>query len=111
MYSQVKAKVRTQEGMTDTFNCPLGLKQGCTASPILFSLFINDFVKYVDNSNLRGIQLFPDITEILLLLFSDDLALLSDTVIGLQRLINMLAGFCLNYKLKVNISKDQSHGV
>jgi hypothetical protein len=34
--------------------------------------------------------LFPDVTEILTLLFADDLALTSDTVIGLQKLLDLL---------------------
>ena len=83
------------------FNCPVGLKQGCLASPILFSIFINEFAKKVESNGLRGVQLFPDLVEILLLMFAEDLALISDTVIGLQHLLNLLYSFCKEKELIV----------
>ena len=72
MYKTVKACVRTTEGLTEYFDCPSGLKQGCLASPILFSMFINEFAVLVEKSGIRGVQFFPDLTEILLLMFADD---------------------------------------
>ena len=47
-------------------------------------MFINACATIIENSGIRGIQLFPDLTEILLLMFADDLALISDTIVGLQ---------------------------
>lgn len=41
MYKSVQACVRTSSGVTDFFRCPVGLKQGCLASPVLFVDFIN----------------------------------------------------------------------
>ena len=105
MYKTVKACVPTTEGLTDYFDCPSGLKQGCTASPILFSILIDEFSGIVENSGIRGVQLFPEITEILLLMFADDLALISDTVSGLQKLLNLLYEFCNDKGLIVNIAK------
>ena len=107
MYRSVKACVRTNEGLTDFLDCPVGLKQGCLASPILFSIFINEFAKEVEHSGLRGMQLFPDLVEILMLMFADDLALISDTVIGLQRLLNLLFNFCKVKDLIVNTIKTK----
>ena len=89
MYSQVKACVRLKGEVSNYIHCPIGLKQGCIASPLLFSFFINDLAEIINSSCLRGIQLFPDYVEILILLFADDVALCSDTVIGLQRQINL----------------------
>ena len=107
MYQLVKACVRTNEGLTSFFNCPLGLKPGCLASPILFSIFINELATELENSNLRGVQLFPDLAEILLLMFADDLALISDSIIGLQRLLNILHNFCVVRDLVVNTVKTK----
>ena len=80
MYKTVKACVRTTADLTDYFDSSTGLKQGCTASPIIFSMFINEIASTVENSSIRGVQLFPELTETLLLMFADDLALISDTV-------------------------------
>ena len=105
MYKTVKACVRASEGLTEYFDCPSGLKKGCTASPILFSLFIDGFSTLVKNTDIRGVQLFPELTEILLLMFADDLALISDTVRGLQKLLNFLYKFCSDKGLIINIPK------
>ena len=47
MYKSVKECIRTSNGLTDFYNCSFGLKQGCLASPILFSIFINEFAEEV----------------------------------------------------------------
>ena len=93
-------------GLTEYFDCPVGLKQGCIASPILFSIFINEFASLVENSGIKGVQLVPELTEILLLMFADDIALIADTVQGLQSLLNVLYDFCTNKGLIINIPKS-----
>ena len=39
--------------MTNEFDIGKGVKQGCVLSPVLFSIFINEFVKLLRESNLR----------------------------------------------------------
>ena len=63
-------------------NCSIGLQRGCIASPILFSFFIDEFEAEMNNSNIPGIQLHPGITQIMLFMFADDLALFADTVVN-----------------------------
>ena len=71
-------------------------------SPVIFAIFVNELTKYI-----RGIQLFPDIKELLLLLFADDIALISDTIKGLQSQLKILEKFCEMYKMIVNVVKTK----
>jgi hypothetical protein len=107
IYSSVKACVRSSDGITNLFNCPVGLRQGCSLSPVLFAMFINELYSMLCYHDIRGIQLFPDIMEIFLLMFADDIALIADTIIGLQKQLNLLCQFCTKSKLIVNIDKTK----
>ncbi|WP_419653299.1 RNA-directed DNA polymerase, partial [Thiolapillus sp.] len=42
MYNVVKSCVRCPESLTDLFDCPSGVRQGCVLSPTLFSFVINE---------------------------------------------------------------------
>ena len=91
MCQVVKARVRcTGAGLTDFFFCQKGLKQGEITSPLLFSLLINDLSLNMNNGK-HGAQLHPKIFELIIMLFADDVVLLSYTVVGQQHLLNMLA--------------------
>ena len=59
-------------------------------SPILFTYFINELANDITRGGIYGIQLMPNQIEIFLMLFADDLALLSSTVRGLQNRLNLL---------------------
>ena len=107
MYACVKFCVRFNNECTNTFDCPVGLRQGCLLSPVIFSIFVNELSKLIESSDICGIQLFPDITEILLLLFADDIALMADSVRGLQKQINITEKFCDTYKMVVDTVKTK----
>jgi len=82
IYSNVKSCVclKQQNVVLNRLRVPLGLRQGCNLSPILFILFINELPKKFQEHGIRGIQLFPDITENVMLLFADDIASIADTI-------------------------------
>ena len=91
MYESVVSCVRVNNLNTEFFTWPFGLKQGCILSPGLFSMFINEIAVELSNVGQHGIQLQPGMLELFLLLFADDLALLSSTAIGLQNPLNQLS--------------------
>ena len=61
----------------------------------------------IENSGIPGLQLFPEDIQVLILLFADDIALISDTIVGLQRQLQLLKDYCLESKLVVNIIKTK----
>ena len=83
-----------------------GLKQGEVCSPVLFSLFINELTKDIIENGKHGIQLAPDLTELLIFLFADDVVLLSDSVFGLQTQLNVLFNTAKRLDLIVNLNKS-----
>ena len=86
--------------------CPSGLKQGEVCSPVLFSLFINELAREIVQRGRHGIQLIPDLIEIFILLFADDVMLMSDSVCGLQNQLNILYETANRLGLVVNLDKS-----
>ena len=64
----VKLCVRCPETLTDLFDCPSGVRQGFVSSPTLFSFVINELALEVAKSGSCGIQLTPNILQILIML-------------------------------------------
>ena len=82
------------------------LKQGEITRPLLFSLFINELAGDILKNGRHGIQLLPDMLELFILLFADDIVLLSDTIVGLQNQLDVLARNCARLDLHVNLDKS-----
>ena len=104
MYAKAVSVVQVNEEVSSQFPCLNGVRQGCTLSPLLFSLFISDLEQSLGEEN-GGIQLIR--SRLHLLLFADDLVLLSESPEGLQRSLNGLAEFCNTWNLKVNLKKTK----
>ena len=108
LYEDVKSCVRVSNAeFTDFFECKNGLKQGCLCSPMLFSFFINELGKEMLLKGKHGIQLSPEEVQLFLLLFADDIVLLSDTPVGLQNQIRILEEFAKCYHMKINFGQTK----
>ena len=70
MYESSKSAVLLEGEKSDTFTIEQGMAQGCSLSPILFSVFVNDLLKEVEQTGL-GIQLSSGKT-VGGMLFADD---------------------------------------
>ena len=79
------------------------MAQGCSLSPILFSVFINDLLIEVEEAGL-GVQLNNG-KSIAGLLFAEDFVGISDSSENLQKLIDVVHKFCNRWRLKANVSK------
>ena len=104
MYENVKARIRCGAKFTDYINCTRGVKQGDVCSPVLFSLFINELALDIINNGRHGVSLSSDFVQLVILLFADDMILLSETVIGLQTQLNSLFSAASRLQLKVNMN-------
>ena len=76
-------------------------------SPTLFSFLINELALDIAQNGMYGVQLAPDVVQILIMLFADDVLLTSYCVAGLQRQIDVLKHFADNFSMTVNMSKTK----
>ena len=111
MYDSVKCCVRWGSDLSEFFDCPSGVKQGCLMSPLIFSLLISDVADAVNCNGKHGFQFLPGLREIFLLLFADDIVLFSLTPGGLQNQLDNLARASDRLGLRVNLEKNKNNGV
>ena len=104
-YSKLKSCVNIDGKLSEYFECTVGTRQGCVASPIIFSLFINDLVDYLHVHCGDGIYVSREADSLISLLFADDVAGFSDSVGRLQRIIDSIASFCDLVGMKINSKK------
>ena len=80
------------------------MAQGCSLSPILFSVFINDLLKEIEQVEL-GIQLSSGKTDGGIL-FTDDFVGVSDSKESLQKLMDVVYSYCSKWRLRANVIKS-----
>lgn len=107
IYKIVGVIVRYGAEITNRINCPLGVRQGCLLSPLLFSMLITEVAIKVANKGRAGYQFVPGMKEIYLLLFADDIVLIGTTPMGLQNQLNSLREASEELGLEVNLSKTK----
>ena len=83
MYESSKSMVLLEGEKSDTFTIEEGVDQGCSLSPILFLVFVNDLLKEIEQTGL-GIQLSSGKT-VGGMLFADDFVGISDSKESLQK--------------------------
>ena len=89
--------------LTDWFETQNGVKQGDTLSPTLFNIFINDLVNDVNALNL-GIDI--DGCRISILLYADDIVLLSQSEKDLQKMLDCVYNWSKKFKIRFNAKKS-----
>ncbi len=107
MYRQDQASLHhPEEGFTPTFLCRIRVKQGCPFSPLLFGLFIDGLEKRLNALEGDAPPMLGQLA-VRLLLYADDLALMSHTPVGWQKELDVLQAFCCERQLTVNVKKTK----
>ncbi len=88
--------------MSEPFGATKGVKQGSVLSPILFTLCLNDLIAELEDSG-DGCRI--GMTYFVIVGFADDLKLLSPSLLGLQRMLNICKAFSTSTGLTFNAKK------
>ena len=106
LYMSVVSCVKVNDLTTDWFNVKNGLGQGCSLSPILFNMFINDFALLSIKALGKGIKLHDD-GKVRILMYADGIVLLAENENNLQSMLNLPDTWCSSNDLKINPIKSQ----
>ena len=75
-------------------------------SPLLFNLFISDIDSFFRERGYEGVSI-DDKTNIPILAYADDLTVISDSPVQLNKALTILEQYCATYDLTVNINKTK----
>ncbi|MCO5549866.1 hypothetical protein L7F22_003340 [Adiantum nelumboides] len=105
LYTRVSGRVHSPGGLSDPIASTIGVKQGCPLSLTLFGLYIDEISDYI----LLAGGARPDLagTPVHIMLYADDIILLSETQEGLECHLRTLDDFCIHRGLTVNLGKTK----
>ncbi|CAB1102257.1 unnamed protein product [Ectocarpus sp. CCAP 1310/34] len=93
-----KSAVMLDGELSKFFDFEQGVPQGCTLSPTLFQVFINDLLEVVEAVR-KGVKVGDTETSVSGMLFADDFVGMSDTPEGLQLQIDAATKFNNKWRL------------
>ena len=82
-----------------------GVRQGCVMSPVLFSFFINGLAKEI-NKRTKGICVGD--RKVRLLMYADDIVLMSETKRDLQNMLDVVTTYSKKWRFRLNPKKGKS---
>lgn len=106
MYWSTPVRTKSGNSLGIPFEGTCGVRQGDPLSPLLFGLFIDRFEQFLDlRCPEEGVELGGRLLR--MLLYADDMVLLSPNLRGLQRMLDVLHMFCRDTHMKVNVDKTE----
>jgi len=101
-YSISKAYVTHMNEKSSIFCTTIGVKQGGPLSPRLFAIYIEDIENVIDSTGI-GIKIGAIFVN--LLMYADDIILISETKVDMQVLIDLTEKFGIAREIKFNPEK------
>ena len=104
LYQNTLSCIRINGQYTDWFSTTLGVRQGDTLSPTLFSVFINDLVTGLND---LGLGIDVDGRTVSSLLYADDIVMLAHSEADLQVMLDYVNDWSKKWRVLVNVNKTK----
>ena len=105
LYVGSKACVKVGGLTSEEFEVRRDVRQGCTLSPWLFNLFMDNVMREARGSFVDEVQLSTG--EVGVLLFADDMVVMADSKEGLQHNLKAVSDMLNKWELKMNWRKTK----
>lgn len=108
IYSNNYISMMTVGGRTDKYEIPekIGVRQGCPMSPLLFNIFINSLMVWIEEKNVGYVR--QDKSKQIVSGYVDDLAYTTSDLRELKNMIKMTKEFFKFYGMKLSIEDKDS---
>ena len=127
LHDGMKVRVRYSGDLSEPFEVPRGVKQGCVLAPVLFNIYVQCITRLLAASlnnddkirlNYRTDRSLFDLqklkaktkissTDLLELQYADDCAFVADSAEGLQRVLTRSAELYKKLGLEINVNKTE----
>lgn len=104
-YSALQCRVRWGDTLSDWFEVISGVRQGGILSPIFYCIYVDDLVEILSD---LGIGCHLKDLFLSILLYADDMALLSPSLKGLQCLLTATEQYCKTWDIMLNAKKSKN---
>ncbi len=104
MYHRQKSRTCWDNIYGDYFESINGVRQGGVASPLMFTVYIDELIKILEKSGIGchiGHKFYGCI------IYADDFTLLSPSLKGLQKMVDICSDFGQEYSVSYNASKTK----
>jgi hypothetical protein len=105
LYLDQTTVVKIGDMCTDPSNIGRGVRQGCSLSPILFTIYAEmmmaEAMEGMDEGIVVGGKMVQDVR------FADDQGMVANSEMGLQRMMDRLVDVAKDYNMKINVKKTK----
>ena len=105
LYKGTEASVVLEGRQSRWFPVKTGLRQGCPLSPLLYTIYIMDMMKQLEE---RGLGVIMDGTWCGGLMYADDIVLLAETGAELQEMLDVVGHYAQEWRFRFNARKSKT---
>lgn len=105
LYRNGTSRVSYNGVMSDIFSLSQGVRQGSILSPYLYNIYTELLLESIETNCKVGTSLFGVFTGIIM--YADDIILLSPTMSGLQELLDNCVGYSDRHGIRMNADKTE----